>query len=87
MALVTSLDPIHKDRQTVHQPARCHSSVFTADGKQVAIQLYIEIFLGHTRRGYLHFIIFRCLFDVNRGDGSVGVRIIGQSPIKNVTVK
>lgn len=32
MALVSSLERIRKDRQTVHRPTRCLSSVFDADG-------------------------------------------------------
>jgi hypothetical protein len=34
MALVSSLERTHKDRQTVHRPTRCLSSVFDADGQR-----------------------------------------------------
>lgn len=34
MALVSSLERIRKDRQTVHKPTRCLSSVFEEAGKR-----------------------------------------------------
>ena len=32
MALVTSIESVHKDRQTVHRPTRCLASVFDEGG-------------------------------------------------------